>query len=277
MACDASGNIYAMAGNQIKRVSPAGVISTLADVGQIVNNPCFDAAGNLYVSSVFTGEQILRVSPAGVVTTIVTPFQSFIQIGIDANFVFGWFIQASPAWNHMTIDKRTGNLYVGYDEQIFRATPDGKTLTPVYGGEHSGFPAMSIGQEFLSGGTPLHAGSVFADPGFVINDMLCSPTTGKIYIANSGFVTGVGADDVHHRFNIDIWDPASPSTLGFTLGSAANFLLANDEGPDVDGATASATIGQPYSPALSPDGKTLYFVTVVAGRNLIIVKKTNAL
>jgi hypothetical protein len=279
MACDAAGNIYAMAGNVIERVSPTGSRSTLADVGQIVNYPCFDAAGNLYVASVNTGEQLLRISPAGVVTTINTPRQDYFKYGLDASFQFGWFHQTMPAWDHLTIDRRTGNLYVGYDEQLFRLTPDGQTLTPVYGGPHSGLPITALGQELLSGTTPLHAGAVWADPGLGISDIVCSPINGKLYITNTGFDIGAGfaQADIHRRYNIDIWDPANPGTLGFTLGSFSNFLLADASGPDVDGPAVQTTMGKPFTPALSPDGKTLYFITVQIGGKNVSVRKTNAL
>ena len=85
LALDAAGNLYiADWGNgRIRRVSPSGIIATVAgggsslgDGGQAtsarVSNPrgiAVDVMGNLYIAEQ-TGERIRRVSPAGIITTV---------------------------------------------------------------------------------------------------------------------------------------------------------------------------------------------------------------
>ena len=86
LACDAAGNVYVadFAGNTVRKITPAGVVTTLAGsapsegsadgTGSAArfNSPqgiACDAAGNLYVADTFN-DTIRKVTPAGVVTTL---------------------------------------------------------------------------------------------------------------------------------------------------------------------------------------------------------------
>jgi sugar lactone lactonase YvrE len=87
VAVDASGNVYVAdtTNNLLRKISPAGVVTTLAGVagvsgaqdgtgsGALFNQPgglAVDGAGNLYLND--TGNStVRRITPAGVVTTIV--------------------------------------------------------------------------------------------------------------------------------------------------------------------------------------------------------------
>jgi hypothetical protein len=72
LAFDANGNLFAaevFTGN-IKKISPAGVVSTFVTG---LNNPtalAFDRSGNLFVSEI-SNQSIKKISPAGVVNTFV--------------------------------------------------------------------------------------------------------------------------------------------------------------------------------------------------------------
>lgn len=87
IARDASGNLYVTDyyGHTIRKVTPAGVVTTLAGThgtagatdgagaAASFRNPhavCVDAAGNLYVAD-WGNSLVRKVSPAGVVTTVV--------------------------------------------------------------------------------------------------------------------------------------------------------------------------------------------------------------
>jgi serine/threonine-protein kinase len=83
IAVDVSGNVYVGDGPRIRKVSPTGLVTTLAGSGKygsqngpgatasffILEGIAVDAAGNVYVAD--SGNDMIRkISPAGVVTTL---------------------------------------------------------------------------------------------------------------------------------------------------------------------------------------------------------------
>ncbi|WP_162499751.1 NHL domain-containing protein [Mucilaginibacter terrigena] len=71
LAIDKAGNIYVSSGDDIRMLTPAGIVSTFAGGGQFYRPASlkFDDAGNLYVAD-FGNNRIRKVTPAGVVTTL---------------------------------------------------------------------------------------------------------------------------------------------------------------------------------------------------------------
>jgi len=119
VAVDAAGNVYVgdQGSNLIRKISPAGAVSTLAGSGvsgnsngtgtaASFNNPtgvAVDAAGNVYVADQ-TNELIRKISPAGAVSTLAGSGVSGNSNGTGT----------AASFNHpagVTVDA-TGNVYV---------------------------------------------------------------------------------------------------------------------------------------------------------------------
>jgi gliding motility-associated-like protein len=104
-AFDANGNLFVVDrdNNRIRKITPAGVVSTVSSTG--FNGPngiCVDASGNLYVADA-TSNSIKEVSTTGVVTTLATGFH----------------------YPYSIINDAAGNLYVAdtYNNEIKQITP----------------------------------------------------------------------------------------------------------------------------------------------------------
>jgi sugar lactone lactonase YvrE len=176
VAVDASGNVYvADAGdNEIKVVSPAGVVTTLAGSGSSGSNDgtgasasfynptgvALDASNNIYVAD-FLNNLIRKVTPSGVVTTIAGSDTSGHTDGADtvASFFFP---------NSLTVDP-AGNIYVADDANnlIRKISPQGMVSTV----------AGSGAQGYLNG---QGIAAVFNDP-----DGITMDASGNLYVADA--------------------------------------------------------------------------------------------
>jgi sugar lactone lactonase YvrE len=138
LAVDARDNVYEIEGfaNQIKKVTPSGIITPFAGSGSqgsadgigtaasffFPSGLAFDAAGNLYVADADNNE-IRMITAAADVTTVagyVYPAGSTDGVGSAARF-------SSPS--SATFDP-AGNLYVVDEAGIRKITPAGIVTTP---------------------------------------------------------------------------------------------------------------------------------------------------
>lgn len=153
---DSAGNMYIASATtaRIRKITPAGIISTFAGTGvagysgdggpataATLNYPgglCFDTAGNLYVSEQ-VNHCIRKISPSGIITTIAgTGVHGFS--GDNGPATAAQFYQPG----HMCFDTY-GNLYVAdnLNSRIRKISPSGIITSITAGG--TGLGSMSTG------------------------------------------------------------------------------------------------------------------------------------
>jgi sugar lactone lactonase YvrE len=150
VALDTAGNVYvADWGNKvIRKVTPAGVVTTLAAGFTSPWGVAVDTNGNVYVAD--TGNAaILKVTPAGLVTTLSTAFSGPTGVAVDS----------------------AGNVYVAdyYSHTIRKVTS-------------AGVVTILAGQSGTSGSTDgTGSAARFNNPWGVAVD-----SAGNVYVADSG-------------------------------------------------------------------------------------------
>jgi hypothetical protein len=147
LAVDATGNIYITTPNAIQKITPAGLVSTIADLSGIADSYgiAIDLSGNIFVSSF---NKILKITPTGLVTTFVEQQQNLLlpsDIAIDPS----------------------GNLYVIDLNRIVKISPNGIVINVAGGFDQSGY---------VEGYNPQ-----FNNPRAITVD-----SSGKIFVADTG-------------------------------------------------------------------------------------------
>jgi len=251
VATDPSGNVYVADYNNsyIRKITPAGVVSTLAGNGisgysdgmgaaAQFNGPigmATDAQGNVYVAE-FGGNRIRKITPAGVVSTLAG----------DGNFGFKDGSAAAAEFSSPTgvAADVQGNVYVAdyYSNRIRKITPAG-TVSTLAGTGVAGY-ADGPG-----------ASAQFFGPTSLVTDAL-----GNVYVSDygnyavrkitpSGVVSTLGtlgspqgiAIDLQE--NIYVWDAPDYVIKKITPAGAVSTVAGSGSGGFADGPGPTAKFG----------------------------------
>ena len=252
VALDTQGNLYIadMANARIRRVSPAGTISTVAGNGKrgfsgdggdaqsaslrFPRGVALDTQGNLYIADE-QNHRIRRVTPAGTISTVAGNGKGgFSGDGGDSASALLW----SPF--DLALDTQ-GNLYIA-DEQnhrIRRVTPAG-TISTVAGNGKGGF--SGDGGDAQSASLRLPRGVALDTQG---NLYIADPANARIRrVTPAGTISTVAGNGTHGYSDgggdarlASLWSPQ-----GVALDTQGNLYIADEQNHRIRRVTPAGTI-----------------------------------
>jgi len=252
VATDTAGNVFIIdtAGQRIRKVTPDGIIVTVAGTGIAgysgdggpatgarLNNPyhaLVDASGNLFIADE-ANHRIRMVSPDGTISTVA------------GNGTTGTGGDGGPA-THAQLTSPTalaldsaGNLYIadGGSQVVRKVSPDG-TITTVAGNGHFGFagdggPATRAMLNQLEGLAVDASGNLYIADSFNQRIRVVSPDGTINTIAGNGHkgFSGDGGSAV----NAQLWNAA-----GLTVDTSGNLYIADEYNQRVRQISSDGTI-----------------------------------
>ena len=299
VAVDANGTVYVADtyNSCIRKVTPAGVVTTLAGTNQWgfadgtgsaarFNMPCgvgVDIAGNVYVAD-SSNQRIRKVTPAGVVTTLAGSGASGFANGTGAAAQF-YLVTSSG----LSVDI-VGNVYVAdtYNLRIRKVTPAGVVTTLAGSGTSGYVDGPGATARFYSpGGIAADAsGNVY------VGDLNVSPAFSRIrkiaqatmplLLAQSGLT---GTNDVPVSLSVTGLLPATTyyfraATTNLAGSVYGNFLSFTTAGTNASLAGLALSVGT-LSPAFAsntlvytasvPNATTTITVTPTVGQTNMTV------
>ncbi|MFP5389968.1 MAG: SMP-30/gluconolactonase/LRE family protein [Gammaproteobacteria bacterium] len=271
VAVDSAGNVYVAdsANSAIRKISPAGVVSTFAGAAAGFSGPngiVIDKAGNLYVADTYT-PAIRRITPAGVVSTLAGSAGAWGHAdgaGAQAQF-------SGPG--SIAIDG-AGTLYVtDGDNTIRRITPAGVVSTVAGVSGQGGSKDGAAGEALFSGPSGISAdgaGNLYVMDGYNSTLRKITPagvvstvagTAGKVgnvdgpgataLLKGPGRVTMDGAGNVYISDNFSAIRKLAPD------GTVSTWAGVAGEAGTADGAGTAARFNFPNGIAIDA-AKTLY-------------------
>ena len=253
VAVDSSGNVYVAdsANSTIRKITPAGVVTTLAGVAGLTGNQdgtgtaarfgsgsrdddnvvgpegiAFDASGNVLYVADGANNVIRKITLDGVVTTLAGTFNGVQKLAVDAS----------------------GNLYVPNNAVVLKITPVGEVTTLAGTAGEYGYTDSADGPPVRFGG--FSGIAVDSDGNVYVSDPDYS-TIRKITPAGVVTTTLAGTPG------------AAMGTAGFSNGTGTTAKFSNPQGVAVDasGNVFVADFNNQSIRKITPDG----VVTTFAG------------
>jgi sugar lactone lactonase YvrE len=177
MATDLAGNIYVTDYHAVRKISPGGVVTTLAggstagsNDGQgtaaTFNSPnglAVDLSGTIYVADSYNNK-IRKISPGGMVTTLAGSGLTGSADGAPATASFNIPVG-------ITLDQ-TGNIYVAdsHNKKIRKVAADGTVTTIAGSGATGGADGIGLAASFnaCEGITADRSGNLYVSDGTVV-------------------------------------------------------------------------------------------------------------
>jgi NHL repeat len=119
VAIDAAGNLYVTDMEAVRKITPTGTVSTLANINFPLNDLVVDTAGNVYVAA--SNFQIYKITASGQLSVFAGSGQSGLAdgTGTAATFYAAITLAIDPG----------GNIYVGDVAAFRKITPAGVVTT----------------------------------------------------------------------------------------------------------------------------------------------------
>jgi sugar lactone lactonase YvrE len=232
VAVDAAGNTYVAEAN-LRKISPAGVVTTLVSSTPTSFGLAVDSSGNVFLTDLF-GDNIRKITPAGTMTLFTNTADAPRYLTIDGsnNLYFttdgGGIYKCTPAGGITPVASGieypqgldvdgAGNLYVISNTRIVKITPGG-VVTNFAGTIFQG-----------------HQDGVGSAAGFTIpRGLVLSPDGSLMYVADEG----------------------SHSIRRITVpgASVTTFAGKPDERGTTNGTGSAARFSNPSDAVLAPDG-----------------------
>ncbi|MFY8035401.1 MAG: hypothetical protein ACOVMN_12835, partial [Flexibacteraceae bacterium] len=266
IAVDAAGNVYvADADNhRIRKVSPAGVVTTLAGSGtasfadgtgtaasfNFPNGLALDASGNIYVADE-SNNRIRKISPAGVVTTFAgsTSFGNSNGIGTNARFTNPTGVAVDLAGNVFVADR--GN------NRIRKISPAGLVTTVAGSGSSGSANGIGTAASFnsLSGVAVDAAGNVYVAD--LSNNLIrkltpsCAIPATPTISGEYAFCTGGSTTLTSSSATGNLWSTGA-TTQSITVSTAGNYSVRVIDGSCTSAVSATFDVfnGTPATPTI---------------------------